>query len=282
MTHPAQSPSALEAMVKRMRRKTLDLAFAAGSNGAHIGSALSIIEIMAVLYGSVMRVNPKNPCWEDRDRFIMSKGHGSLGYYTALAEAGLITPGELATFERNGGFLPGQPAMNPDKGIEFSSGSLGHGLSLGVGMALAGKRKGKTYRVFVLMGDGECNEGSVWEAAMAAHHYKLSNLVVIIDANDMQSDGPRCNIMSVDYEAVFQGFGWNVSRVDGHDVCQLTEVFSKECPEDTPRAVIAQTVKGKGVSFMEGNNEWHHNRLTQIQYDDAIREIDPPGKEVKS
>ena len=165
--------------------------------------------------------------------------------------------------------------MNPDKGIEFSSGSLGHGLSLGAGVALAGKKRGHDYTVYVLMGDGECNEGSVWEAAMAAKHYKLSNLIAIIDANDMQSDGARCDIMAADYESIWRGFGWDVATVDGHDVSRLYETLQKGTGTDVPRAIIARTVKGKGVSFMENNNEWHHNRLTQAQYDAAVRELNP-------
>jgi len=261
-------------MAARMRKKALALAFSAGSNGAHVGSGLSIIEIMAVLYGGVMKIDPKNPRWEERDRFILSKGHGTLGYYTALEEAGFISSDELLTFEKNGGFLPGQPVMNLDKGIEFSSGSLGHGLSLGVGVALAGKKRGQDYKVYVLMGDGECNEGSVWEAAMAAKHYKLSNLIAIIDANDMQSDGARCDIMAADYERIWKGFGWEVVTTDGHDVSRLYETLQTGTRTDMPRAIIARTIKGKGVSFMENNNEWHHSRLTRAQYDAAVKELD--------
>jgi transketolase len=264
----------IEQMAARMRKKALALAFSAGSNGAHVGSGLSIIEIMAVLYGGVMKIDPKNPRWEERDRFILSKGHGTLGYYTALEEAGFISSDELLTFEKNGGFLPGQPVMNLDKGIEFSSGSLGHGLSLGVGVALAGKKRGQDYKVYVLMGDGECNEGSVWEAAMAAKHYKLSNLIAIIDANDMQSDGARCDIMAADYERIWKGFGWEVVTTDGHDVSRLYETLQTGTRTDMPRAIIARTIKGKGVSFMENNNEWHHSRLTRAQYDAAVKELD--------
>jgi len=265
----------IEQMTHRMRKKALELALSAGNNGAHLGSGLSIIEIMAVLYGGIMKIDPKNPRWEERDRFILSKGHGTLGYYTALAEAGLISFEELLTFEKNGGFLPGQPVMNMDKGIEFSSGSLGHGLSLGVGVALAGKKRGLDYKVYVLMGDGECNEGSVWEAAMAAKHYKLSNLIAIIDANDMQSDGARCDIMAADYETIWKGFGWDVATADGHNVSSLYETLRAGTRTDIPRAIIARTIKGKGVSFMENNNEWHHNRLTLAQYEAAVKELNP-------
>jgi transketolase len=263
----------IEQMARRMRKKVLELAFSAGNNGAHIGPGLSIIEIMAVLYGGIMKIDLENPRWADRDRFILSKGHGSLGYYTALAEAGFITPDELSGFEKNGGFLPGQPVMNMDNGIEFSSGSLGHGLSLGVGVALAGKKRGQDYKVYVLMGDGECNEGTIWEAAMAAKHYKLSNLVAIIDANGLQSDGAGKDIMAADYEAIWRGFGWNVVVTDGHNIPALYETLASGNSTNDPRVVIARTVKGKGISFMEGNNEWHHNRLTKAQYDAALSEL---------
>jgi transketolase len=165
--------------------------------------------------------------------------------------------------------------MNREKGIECSSGSLGHGLSLGIGLALAGKQRGSAHRVFVLMGDGECNEGSVWEAAMAANHYRLSNLVAILDANDMQSDGARCDIMTADYSVIWKGFGWDVLVVDGHNVKDLYETLSMENRTESPRMIIARTVKGKGVSFMENKAEWHHNRLTQEQYDAAMRELPP-------
>jgi transketolase len=263
----------IENMARRMRKKALELAYSAGNNGAHLGPGLSIIEITAVLYGGIMKMDPKNPRWADRDRFILSKGHGSLGYYTALAEAGFITADELSGFEKNGGFLPGQPVMNMDKGIEFSSGSLGHGLSLGVGVALAGKKRGRDYKVYVLMGDGECNEGTIWEAAMAARHYKLSNLIAIIDANDLQSDGAREKILAADYEAIWKGFGWNVVVIDGHNIPALCETLTTPNKTEYPRVIIARTVKGKGISFMEGNNEWHHNRLTKDQYDAAMREL---------
>jgi transketolase len=272
MTPRDQTLHDMQLMAARMRRTALDLAYSAGHNGAHLGSGLSIIEIMAVLYGGILNIDPHNPRWEERDRFILSKGHGTLGYYTALAEAGLISREELMTFETNGGFLPGQPVMNMDKGIEFSSGSLGQGLSLGVGVALAGKMAGKKYGTYVLLGDGECNEGSVWEAAIAAKHYKLSNLVAIIDANDMQSDGSRCDIMSADYHAIWKGFGWDITRVAGHDIPALYDAFCQRHSTDTPRVIIAKTIKGKGVSFMENRNEWHHNRLTKAQYDQAIAE----------
>lgn len=262
-------------MADRMRRNALAMALGAGPLGAHLGSGLSVIEICAVLYGEVMKLDPRAPCWKDRDRFLLSKGHGCLGYYTALAEAGFLTVEELGTFERPEGFLSGHPSMHMEKGIELSSGSLGLGLSVGIGITLAGRRSGRTYTTYVLMGDGECNEGSVWEAAMAASHFKLDKLVAVIDANGMQSDGPCEAIMNMgEVEAKWRSFGWETVAVDGHDVGALYDAFTSPRRESNkPFIVIASTVKGKGVSFMENNNEWHHNRLTQAQYDAAMQEL---------
>lgn len=265
----------LRAMALRMRRNALSMTLAAGSLGAHVAPGLSVIEICAVLYGAVMRIDPKNPSWPDRDRFLLSKGHGSLGFYTALAEAGFFAIEDLKTFEFPEGFLPGQPAMFLEKGIEISSGSLGHGLSVGIGIALAGRKTERHYTTYVLMGDGECNEGSVWEAAMAAAHFKLNKLVAVVDANGMQSDGPCNTIMDMgSHEEKWRSFGWEALTVDGHDVAALYDAFTTSRREPSkPMAVIASTVKGKGVSFMENNNEWHHNRLTQAQYDAAMKEL---------
>ena len=223
-----------------------------------------------------MKVDPRNPGWPDRDRFILSKGHGSLGYYTALTEAGFITKEQLFTFEENAGSLPGQPSLNMEMGIEFSSGSLGMGLALGGGVALAGKKQNRNFNVYVLLGDGECNEGSVWEAAMSASHYHLDNLVAIVDCNKMQSDGPTHTIMNMgDLAAKWSSFGFTPFAVDGHNVAALydTLVIASEPKEGRPTVVIANTVKGKGVSFMENDNTWHHNRLVQAQYDTAMSEL---------
>lgn len=265
----------LRARALRMRRAALDMAFAAGPLGAHVGPALSIIEITAVLYGAVMRLDPTNPAWPDRDRFLLSKGHGSLGLYTALAEAGVIPREELKTFEVPESHLTGQPAMNLAKGIEISSGSLGLGLSVGVGMSLAMRMASRACRTFVLMGDGECNEGTVWEAAMTASHLRLEHLISIVDANGMQSDGPCTSVLDMgSHEEKWRSFGWDTLAVDGHDVGALYDAFTApRTGAARPLAVIARTVKGKGVSFMERNNEWHHNRLTQAQYDAAVAEL---------
>jgi transketolase len=248
---------------------------AAGADSSHFGGGLSIIEITATLYGAIMRYDNNNPEWSERDRFILSKGHGVLGYYTALVEAGFIPVEDLMTFEKSESYLLGHPVINRKKGIEFSNGSLGMGLSLGIGVALAGKRKKNKHNVYVVMGDGECNEGSVWEAAMAASQFKLDNLVGIIDKNNFQQTGANSDIMSVgDLTAKWSSFGWDVIEVDGHNVSELYDAFTREKSSEKPVAIVARTVKGKGFSFSENDNEWHHKVLTNKQHQIAITELD--------
>ena len=250
------------------------MALLSGSNGSHLGGGLSIIEIMAVLYCGIMNIRPEDPRWKDRDIFILSKGHATLGYYTALKAAKIISEEQLFKFEQNGGLLPGQPSLNLDLGIEYSSGTLGLGLSYGIGLAIVSKKMNKASKVFVLLGDGECNEGSIWEAAMSATHFNLSNLTVIIDCNSLQSDGKTHDILDLQLENMWKGFGWEVVIVnDGHDITQLFDSFTLPIIEGKPRVIIANTIKGKGVSFMEYNNEWHHNRLSKELFDEAIKEI---------
>ena len=264
----------IEAMAKRMRKKVLDMALAAGASSSHFGGGLSIVDITATLYGAIMKLDPKNPKWENRDRFILSKGHGVLGYYTALSEIGYISEKDLKTFEKDGTYLFGHPVMNRSKGIEFSNGSLGMGLSLGIGVALAGKRKNIDYKVYVLMGDGECNEGSVWEAAMAGPHYKLDNLVAILDKNNLQQTGTNSEIMSVgDLVSKWKSFGWQVFEIDGHNVSEIYETFFSVKNQNGPVAIVANTVKGKGFSFAENNNAWHHAPLSSSQYEAALEEL---------
>jgi transketolase len=263
---------------ERMRKNALKMALLAGPNGAHLGAGLSIIEIMATLYCGVMTLNSQSLTDPDRDRFILSKGHGTLGFYPALEAAGIITEEQLFTFEQNGGFLPGQPSLHPELGIEYSSGTLGLGLSYATGVALALRNAERSNRVYVLLGDGECNEGTVWEAAMAAVHYRLSNLTVIVDANSMQSDGKTSDILNLNLVKIWDGFGWEVAVVaDGHNIAQLWASLTKPASEGKPRVIIARTVKGKGVSFMENNNEWHHNRLSQERFDAALAEVTQGG-----
>lgn len=244
-----------------------------GTNGAHYGGGLSLVEIMATLYGAVMRVDPSNPRMPERDRLILSKGHGAMAYYSALKHMGFCSDEELLSFKSNDTFLYGHPSMNPDRGIEFSSGSLGLGLSLGVGTAMGLRRRGnRRPRVFVVMGDGECDEGSVWEAAASAAHFGLGNLVAIIDQNGLQYDGTTEEIMGMgDMPAKWESFGWQARSVDGHDVEALIEAMAVS--EDKPTAIVARTVKGKGISFMENDPVWHHSRLSDEQLQQALEEV---------
>ena len=255
-----------------MRRNIIRLALNGGNNGVHIGPALSLVEILACLHLAVMRRRSGNS-GPFRDKFILSKGHGALGYYVALHEAGLISSDVLNSYERNGGNFPGQPVKNVEAGIVFSSGTLGLGLAYGAGLALGARQAEEDTRVFVVLGDGELNEGSVWESVMFAAHQKLTNLVAIVDRNGMQSDGHTCDILAVDVEGMWRGFGWEVYSCDGHNVSELLPVLEAK-PGDKPIVVVANTVKGKGISFMENNNEWHHNRLTPEQHVRALAELD--------
>lgn len=263
-----QALDTLERMTKEMRHDIFRMGLKTGLNGAHFGGGLSLVEIMAVLYRSVLRVNPEKPRWPERDRFILSKGHGAMAYYAALKQVGFVTDEELMTFKSNHTFLYGHPSMNPDKGIEFSSGSLGLGLALGVGTAMGlRKRDNHAPRVFVLMGDGECGEGSVWESAASASHFGLSNLVAIIDKNGMQYDGPTKYVLNMDGMAEkWESFGWQAQTVDGHNLTELLDAFDNL--GDKPSVIVANTIKGKGVSYMENNPAWHHNRLTQAQFEE--------------
>ena len=263
----------LSLLAKKSRIQLLELAFR--SDGpSHLGGGLSMIEIFTVLYGSVLNYNPQIPEWENRDRFILSKGHGVLPFFVALHNAGFISEEKLYTYKKNESDLISHPVMNLSLGMESSNGSLGHGLSMAVGISLALKRK-KNYksRVFVVLGDGECNEGSVWEASMSAAHFKLDNLVAIVDYNKLQSDGDSDSIMDIGVlEQKWESFGWDVISLDGHDINAL-EVALDNTSSAKPRVIIAHTVKGKGVSFMENDNAWHHNRLTQTTFEQAMAEL---------
>jgi len=265
----------IEKMARRMRGHVLETSLAAGASSSHFGGGLSIVDITATLYGAIMKFDKDNPLWSERDRFILSKGHGCLGYYTALVEAGFISIEELVqTFERTNTDLPGHPVINKKKGIEFSNGSLGMGLSLGIGVALAGRRRNRTYKVYVIMGDGECNEGSVWEAIMAAPHFKLDQLVAFIDRNNFQQTGANEEIMNIgDVGQKFISFGWNVLEIDGHDIGEIYDALLKETVPGKPTAIVAHTIKGKGFSFSENNNDWHHKILSKSQYELALTEL---------
>lgn len=262
----------LKKMAKQIRFDALDMALASGTNGAHLGGSLSCVEIMAVLYGAVLQLDTQNPYWAERDRFIPSKNHCVLAHFPALAAKGFIAREELKEFQKDGGRMTGYP-RNLDIGLEYSGGSLGMAISYGIGLALAFKEKKKSSRIYVLMGDGELNEGSVWEALMAAAQYKLDNLIVIIDRNHLSYDGDTEQVMGIHPVAdKFRSFNWNAISCDGHDIEQLLRAFS-QIEHGTPNVIIAETVKGKGISFMENRPEWHHSRLTKEQYEKACEEL---------
>lgn len=245
------------------------------AKGGHIGGAFSCTDILVTLYYAVMRIDPHNPRWEGRDRFVLSKGHSVEGLYAILADLGFFPKEELDSYRGFHSRLIGHPT-NRVPGIEVNTGALGHGLSVGVGMALAGKMDGKDYKVYVLMGDGELAEGSVWEAAMAGSHYKLDNLIGIVDRNRLQIGGSTEDVMALeDLRAKWQAFGWEVLECGGHDFQNLVETFGKiPAVSGKPHVVIANTVKGKGVSFMEHQVGWHHRVPNEEEYAQALQELE--------
>ena len=260
-------------LAQRMRKRIMDIGYLCEGN-AHFGGGLSIVDIVATLYGSILKYKIGDPHWQERDRFILSKGHGVLGFYPALVEVGIISEEIFSQFKKNEAHLIAHPVMNIDLGIESSNGSLGQGLSMGAGLAWAALHRKNTHRVFILLGDGECNEGSVWEAAMSAAHYKLNNLIAIVDYNKFQSDGKSELILQSDNLAdKWRSFGWDVREVDGHNVDEIYLAIQSPSMLAAPKVLIAHTTKGKGISFMENNNEWHHNRLTKSLYELAIEEL---------
>jgi transketolase len=264
--------SRIKALAQRMRNRSLKMALDCDRNGSHLGSALSAIEIFASLYGHVLKYDSAKSSDPERDRLIVSKGHCVLAYYTALNEAGFLTESDLESFEKNGSRLHGHATRDINSGIEFSGGSLGMGLSYGIGVAIAGKANKHAYHVYVIIGDGECNEGIVWESCMAASHYGLDNLTVIIDDNKLQYDGESAKVMNmINLKTKFEAFGFYTHDIDGHNVEELVHAL-KDTKAGMPSMVIANTVKGKGVSFMENKKEWHHSRLSKEQYDIAMSE----------
>ncbi len=256
-----------------IRRDIIEMAYAAGNLGAHLGGSLSMAEILAALYIGTAKFDSNNLEWEERDRIILSKGHAALALYPALAQAGILGKDELNTFKKNGSRLSGHPSLNGLPGIEYASGSLGQGLSLGVGVCLALRKKNNlSSRVFVLMGDGECDEGSVWEAAASASHFQLNQLVAIIDRNHIQYDGETSRVMSMEpMPEKWKSFGWDAQEVDGHNIGALLDAYGIKGSK--PLAIIADTVKGKGISFMEGNWRFHNSRLSEAQYQQAVAEL---------
>lgn len=261
----------IEEMSRQMRLRIIDLTYKAGKNGAHLGGSLSSVEIFATLYKSILQNNFVE--FEKRDRLILSKGHAAMAQYCALEYIGTLSKEETETFEYNGSHFMSHSKRDIHKGIEFSGGSLGLGLSYGVGVALACKSKGFQNQVFVIVGDGECNEGIVWEALMFAKHYNLTNLTVIVDHNHLQSDGFIEEVIDTDsLKDKFAAFGFRAIEVDGHSPLALLKAFDQR-DMSLPNAILAQTVKGKGVSFMENKYNWHHNVLSESKYNKANLEL---------
>jgi transketolase len=266
------------AMALAIRRHAVQMTHLGKSS--HVGSVLSLADILAVLYGRVMAVDPTDPRWAERDRFILSKGHAGAGVYAALAERGFLPREQLRTHYQNGSKLSGHVSHKGVPGVEFSTGSLGHGLSVGTGMALAAKRAGRGNRVFVLLSDGECDEGSNWEAIMFAAHHKLDNLVVAVDYNKIQSLDLVANTLALEpFADKWRAFGWHVTEVDGHDHDALIDGLDVPAGgRGQPSVVICHTTKGKGVSFMEDQVLWHYRTPQGDEYRDARVELGLAGE----
>ena len=269
--------AALERIASRIRMDIVQEVYY-GKSG-HLGGALSCADILSVLYFNEMNINPNEPHALNRDRFVLSKGHASAALYATLAEKGFITKDELLTFRNIESNLQGHPDMNKVPGVDMTSGSLGQGLSVANGMALASKMDQLGNRVYCLVGDGELEEGQIWEAAMTAAHYELDNLCVIVDCNKLQLTAPTKDVKGLNYEDIeqkFITFGFNTIVIDGHDIESIMKAFSTaETTKGKPTCIIAKTIKGKGVSFMENNVEWHGKAINDEEYGKAISELAP-------
>lgn len=265
--------SELEELARKCRIEIIKMVYRA--QAGHPGGSLSEIDLMSALYANYLRVDPKNPDWHDRDRFILSKGHASPGMYAILAEMGFISHDDLASYRVLGGVCQGHVDMKWCPGVDFSAGSLGMGLSFGVGCAVAARLSNSKRSVFVMLGDGEIQEGSVWEAAMAAKHHELGNLKVILDRNRIQNDDFCVEQMRMfDIPAKWKSFGWDVKEINGHDMNEIVEGLDYLVSNnDNPTILIAHTVKGKGVSYMEDNPSFHGAAPNQEQFDIAMREL---------
>jgi len=263
----------LEALARRIRLSIAQMTWQSGIKGAHLGGSMSVADILAVLYGEVMHYDVRNPLAPERDRLILSKAHAAVALYAALHEAGFIPKEEIDGAMMGDSFFFEHPKRSPEHGIEFSGGSLGQGLSLGMGTALGLKKKGiDGPRIFVILGDGECDEGSVWEAAAAVAHFGLNRVTVIIDRNGLQFDGRKEDILKPgDLALRWASLGYDVQTVNGHDVEELQAALEREA--DRPKVIIADTVKGKGVPFAENDVTWHTGRLTDELYQEALRSI---------
>ena len=270
----------LQIISTKIRKLIIDSIYTAASG--HPGGSLSCADLMAVLYFDEMNVDPSNPKWEERDRFVLSKGHCAPALYAALALRGFFPVEEMMTLRQAGSHLEGHPNMNYIKGVDMSTGSLGQGISAAVGMALAGKLDKKDYKVYALLGDGELEEGQVWEALMCASHYKLNNMIVFLDHNGLQIDGAIKEVMSPEPVVdKFKAFGFNTCVVDGHNFGAIRSAIENAKTNNTPSMIVLETVKGKGVSFMEGQARWHGNAPSKEQRDIAIAELDAKLKELE-
>jgi transketolase len=281
LRHPARGTRERDQLIERLqdrakfvRLETVRLTRIAGAG--HYTATFSAAELFAALYYAQLRYRPEEPDWSDRDRFVLSKGHAAIGLYPVLADVGFFDSALLENYTRLDSSFGDHPDMRRIPGVDFSSGSLGHGLSVGVGMALGARVQGRSFRVFCMMGDGELDEGQIWEAAMAAGQFQLGSLVGIIDRNHLSIDGDTESIMSLEpLGARFESFGWRVHRIDGHDLDAILDVFNllDEAAVSPPQLVIADTVKGRGVRRMEGDTQWHVGNLQGADYDDVIAEI---------
>ncbi len=262
----------LEKRARSIRQQIIKMLGEAG--GGHYGGSLSVVEILVALYFHILKVDPENPLWPDRDRLILSKGHACAALCPVLAERGFFSCELLSTFNKLDSPFGMHPDMHKIRGCDMSTGSLGHGLPVGVGMALAGKMDRKSFRVFVILGDGENHEGSVWEAAMSAAHYKLDNLIAIVDRNRLSLDGPTAQIMSLEpLHQKWGKFGWHVQNIDGHNVEDIVRSV-ESIQKGKPNVILAQTVKGKGVSFMEGKYVWHAGVATPEEEAQALKQLE--------
>lgn len=267
----------LQKIALEIRKGALTAVYTAASG--HPGGSLGIAELLAYLYFEEMHVDPKNPKDPDRDRFVLSKGHTSPALYAALAEKGFFPKEDLKTFRQKDSYLQGHPDMKHIPGVDMSTGSLGQGISAACGMALSGKISEKKYRVWTILGDGECEEGQVWEAAMFAAHYGLNNLCAFVDFNGLQIDGPVTEVMNpTPLDTKFAAFGWNTLVIDGHDFDQIASAVDAAKRSAKPTAVICKTTKGKGVSYMENVCAWHGSAPKTEQYEQGMRELEEAEK----
>ena len=275
----------LKKQAVQLRRDIIEMSAHSGNGSIHVGPALSCTDILTALYFKILRIDPENPAWEDRDRFILSKGHGYAALYSALAERGYFPREEIMTARGINSRLQGHPVLGKTPGVDMVSGSLGNGLSCGLGIAMALKLQKRTHsKVYVVLGDGEIQEGMIWEAAMAAPNKRIDNLVAIIDCNHYQSCGAVDEINSL-YPVVdkWKAFGWHVMEMNGHDMAEIVSKLTQAREfSGRPVCVIAHTVKGKGVSFIEHNNKWHARVCTEEEYGEAMAELDAQEKAIEN